>query len=1854
MSSDEKDPVETETIETHEEPTSAPATEETPPRVPEVFKERAIFSSIDTICALIRDIEGFEDNDSILNEVNYEGSGIQELRRIRQGAKQEAAVAADAARQAVLDVKDVLEPALEAVNDRRTQLKETVEIIRKVTESLKRARAAQRRFAQLEKNYKRSSESAREKVLEREKAESSDALYDREIETARVVRKMRSNIFRMPLLAHRAAIKEKEKEVQRMQSVLVELSEFNDSIGLSPYVPMSTFRGIAERAVGEATRRIKTVTDAALNDLASEITKRRSEVVDEKLLDAVSEQYIQSVVRPILDKQIESYKSLGERSYEYRQKYQAATAEGVMERALAIARRGLKLQNNHNWDDKEGEAAKQAWHQETNELPDALRSEVQRVMGASAPLENKLKSIVQSLATAPERARFSSLRESRQRVVKGIDSRLNPGLSHSLYYLQKARMSDDGEHWRRVSEGEKDSDDMWVGVNALKAVLATPALTQAFGSEYIEKAQAALREEAFSRMSEVRMDANQRVTAALRFFELAGPEDLPRLILTAYREIGSGGNRPFISHHEKSDENDLFQKVAAFGADARALVAEQDIPEALEIADLIKGNPEHWSNRHIFESDPEHPDVLKSRDNPVNIKIQEAVLNLCIRMYERDPEKMGSFTIDTVNEMYSDVEVPSKLRAILIQESAERQHLVPEVLEIAQRQISEGYPSGFTMHDSADFRYFANDPNSSRFAENFKKSIQSFVQYRLLKINSPETQADVRKEYVDGAVRFVEKCEKAGWLRGMLEGLDSVEILRATPEEFDATALLQSEWFTEAVAGAAPKMGDDLIHTFALRYARLGGEKDLAYMREVATSQPQEKLFNAKYALQSLIKGVFDEDPGFSLDPAYGGLTLEERKKLWDACIVGASGNGSENRFMAAALASAEYQTSGEKGNNFSAEIMKVADKLVASSDKVVLYFGLQLKRKVDSGFQGYAEKVLSLGDALTEIGKFDGQVLQSYAQLTESIWQQLDDQRRVATIKAMAAADSYRSLGGFFARFALAGEPSNEVTRIIGEHYPILHPQFTREVIVDNVAQKVTEQNWALLLAAYVQLESNQLNIPEVAESLKLLFSVRDNPETSEQCLGYLREGWQKFLVSPEAPLPLRVALVSQEISRAGGAGHLKYIESLAGLIHAVATGFRNPRIAQGTKELIKTGLVEFETRFRDGKKKERWSEDEKAAFYDLSTSIIEAAPSLYGDFLNVFRQMNPQQARAFASEQFPMYHTWLTLLQKPSQKEGEEVVVYDPKDLVLIRRSLADFVVRLGASGEESHQQVVAENKGRLVGILRERFAARFGVTAVPEQISPEHLRTIQDSIRYLSNMNNRTPEREAIMSLYLGLRLNGQWATFRSGGTIDPAMLVNGDVVGRLGNFIAQRAELDTVNSDRLGITAESLPAFKAALEEEVLSTIIGSVETVDVRIHNAMSNLEALADPDVYPDAEEKALLEALTKYGKAVGSALAKIYRGLAGQAVPLTPEEHSVRTLLAERAGDGAINTQEKVQALQKKMRPISAITSALGSLRASGINEQIDDLNALLVPSPRIVEIFRDKLGEEFTSASGALALSQDVDYLDNLVVKSGDKLNAEERGIVTGYMGEIRKRVQNLEGALDKVKESFVAIKRSVHDTATDQMKERLNGIERALFTKQTEQALLTRVTSNLDDIIENIRQCLGCMTREINNDTNLTFGDGNKFFVMSQTPGEPKSVSDQIVMLVPFVPSEGNPEMTFLFDTLYGVRTPDLLVGHVVAVFKKYSQLKRKFPEAKLSVMVSEAALLTAGISADVLRRKLLEEHELPVRAQEDNGVANITLSAAGDHYIEMGRPVGIDDMDSRRAGNRQVGGLRLTLG
>lgn len=771
-----------------------------------------------------------------------------------------------------------------------------------------------------------------------------------------------------------------------------------------------------------------------------------------------------------------------------------------------------------------------------------------------------------------------------------------------------------------------------------------------------------------------------------------------------------------------------------------------------------------------------------------------------------------------------------------------------------------------------------------------------------------------------------------------------------------------------------------------------------------------------------------------------------------------------------------------------------------------------------------------------------------------------------------------------------------------------------------------VTTDNWLSVIMAFARTTIEDHELPaldaQLGEKVKAAFK---NSEPKAICYKELEKQWLAYLRAGRADQSsAELVVVTGFINDCDGAGPLSQVEALSLFVNNFQRAVNAITTAEQTRNEIMNGARTMEERFA----RERWSNEDKADYYNISKDMLNADPSLFADIQTKFKQFSPAELKRFIGEVYPLFRAQLAVLDQP----------YKPEDLVEVREMLRNT-------------DDMSTLKGRLVEDLTNRFKTRFGIKMIPEQFTAEHVRTLTNSTMYLANMASRTAQKEHILGWHLALSLNNMWSAYRRGEAIDPQEYLEGQGVTTIAKLVEDRQRLSPLTAEQLGIAESDLPEFQALLQTEVPNISIGDVETIDTKLGNVIINLRTLEDPDLYPDAMDKERMRLLVEFGhKKIGAVAAKLYLSAASpeRGARFTEDEIPIRdamTSVLEKSGLELTPDNVKHH-LQTAMKPLATIANVVRLVEDTNAEAEITALREVISPTDDIVSIFR-RLGEEFETHSGALALTQDLDYLDTLIVKRQDELSETERELLQGHVAAIRAQVIVLQGIYDQIKGKFGNLRGASERTVNTLLRDKLDSIDRIINAQSVQQAVTTTMTHELNSIIENIRECLSCTKQGCNNDTDLTFGDSNKFFMYSHTESQRKgSVADQIVFLEPITREGGAVEMSFVLDRVYGTCTPFILTNHIQTVVKKYRVLKERFPDATISVFVTAAAISTGGVSADQLTSRL--HTILGAGASIEYSEANVDIvgSAAGDHYVEFGG-------SPRTSGQRAVSGLHITV-
>ena len=302
------------------------------------------------------------------------------------------------------------------------------------------------------------------------------------------------------------------------------------------------------------------------------------------------------------------------------------------------------------------------------------------------------------------------------------------------------------------------------------------------------------------------------------------------------------------------------------------------------------------------------------------------------------------------------------------------------------------------------------------------------------------------------------------------------------------------------------------------------------------------------------------------------------------------------------------------------------------------------------------------------------------------------------------------------------------------------------------------------------------------------------------------------------------------------------------------------------------------------------------------------------------------------------------------------------------------------------------------------------------------------------------------------------------------------------------------------------------------------------------------------------------------------------------------------------------------------------------------------------MTPSQQIIDIF-NRLGEEFQTSSGALALSQDLVYLENLVSKDSDKITPEEKQTIDDYLGSIKEQMIKLEETMGVVRTQMEGLMSRLSPQKSEleeNLSIRLEDAKQILANRLEGAGIVSRLNHRFDLIIENMRQCLGCLSKECNNDTNLTFGDQTKFHLLAQNPSELRSsMADEIVFACPTTYQEGGQELSLVMDRIYGSNSSEILTSNILCLAKKLRQIKQEFPQAKISILISQAAASGCGMNSDLISERLTKLLPKKTKIEPVNDAqVDLPPSASGDHYVEFGG-------GARVSGARAINGTRIAL-
>jgi hypothetical protein len=305
---------------------------------------------------------------------------------------------------------------------------------------------------------------------------------------------------------------------------------------------------------------------------------------------------------------------------------------------------------------------------------------------------------------------------------------------------------------------------------------------------------------------------------------------------------------------------------------------------------------------------------------------------------------------------------------------------------------------------------------------------------------------------------------------------------------------------------------------------------------------------------------------------------------------------------------------------------------------------------------------------------------------------------------------------------------------------------------------------------------------------------------------------------------------------------------------------------------------------------------------------------------------------------------------------------------------------------------------------------------------------------------------------------------------------------------------------------------------------------------------------------------------------------------------------------------------------------------------------EKIENLDKKRKPNPELVIIF-GKLWEQLSTESWILPLTNDINYLKEIVCKTPEALNDEEKEIAIKYIAEVEKQVYWLYQEKDKIVTLFDSMRRNISSSNNITLINRVNELGQYIYPSSSDSIinLTTKMTNNMNIIIQNIRWCLWCTQKEINNHHNLAFWDSNKFFLAVYGEDTNKSLSDCIVDVFPYELSEWenaeekreyqsfhekeniekiqiDQKKAFVIERIYGERNPDILLSIIQTIIKKQNESGIR----DIDILVSNQALSSCHTNLHHIKELWKEEN---IEIKEIKSIVNIVRSPSEYWYYEF---------------------------
>ena len=669
---------------------------------------------------------------------------------------------------------------------------------------------------------------------------------------------------------------------------------------------------------------------------------------------------------------------------------------------------------------------------------------------------------------------------------------------------------------------------------------------------------------------------------------------------------------------------------------------------------------------------------------------------------------------------------------------------------------------------------------------------------------------------------------------------------------------------------------------------------------------------------------------------------------------------------------------------------------------------------------------------------------------------------------------------------------------------------------------------------------------------------------------------------------------------------------ESLAKFIYQINKLDKNYKFNKSFTE-IKWGI----NKFINVHKKD--SNELLNSFYQVSTSLLERSPAIYRNVVELLNKLNSEEQKLFYKEIFPLYNVELFLWGNPWQykllwKKVDNNVEWQ---LIPMHERIKMLLDKLDSHIKIDMNSLLLEEKNILLENIKQLFKEKFWIKKIPTEFSKENIESIRWYSIYLSNMHARDEEKSAVLWYFLALKLDGKRSEFRTWKDFDPSEYMDDSKVYIIREYLSNRSERNSVY--KLENIEEK---DKIILQENESNTIIWNTNWIIDILFTIESNIKTLLDDDAYSERQK-----IIKKYAsKNVGKLLAKQFQVLSGRNIPITDEEKHILSNISDELWDDLTDIKN-VQKLQNECKSISAILNFVNKILSENIPNEIQDFEKLCKPSNEHLRLLKKiwiNLEDDLIISSNSYLI-----YIESEIRKWKNKLTKEEYNSLNEYILRVHKELDDLYGIKDKLTARYRNLKDKIIDKYFDntELKERFESMSPYFFTKADveKQNIVSLMTNDLDIVIKNIRECLWCKKYWCNNDTNLSFGCDDRFFITTSHREWDTSFADELVTLLPREAIED--WFTFVMDKIYWNNwSTDILLNNIYVIMEKINKLSPKLKK-QLSIFVPDDIGLTLN---EEWIKKIKKQYNWVIIEKKDITV-KVEKQPITDSYHEFG---GID--------------------